>query len=531
MEFTTKEKRFLLLGSFLALMTAGVGFVFRAMVPGLWGAEFGISDGQVGVLLGAGLWPIAIMMILFSLIVDKIGYQKSMAIAFLFQFISVILTFIADSFNDMWWACITAGLGHGIVEAVINPLCVSVFRKEKTKAMNILHASWPAGIVFGGTIFLLFYSGTTLETQTWNNVKSAWWFMSIPLILYGVMFSLCKKFPVDERVENNIPMVEVFQEFGGLGAFLAITFIGYELFSQLGLFIDGYAGSYTRLINSFLIGLIGGTLFGLIVKSKGKLMFFFICLLMIPLATAEIATDGWIQNLMKPTLGDYAGWALVFSASIMMLLRFFAGYPLKYTGPLGLLIVSSIFSIIGLFTLSYANGYLVFIAFVIYAIGQTFYWPSVLGFVSERFPKGGALTLNTVSAIGLLTVGIFGFPFLGAVQDHYNATAIMDSQSELVQIVKLEKRMFRNILIFKESNMFGIPYKTINADALMAQPEFPNNDKDSLIEELLQTGRKTLRVAAFLPILMVVGFSLILLWFNKNGGYKPIILSERKQNL
>ena len=530
MHFTTKEKQFLLLASFLALMAAGVGFVFRAMVPALWANEFGISDGQVGVLLGAGLWPIAIMMIIFSLIVDKIGYQKSMAIAFFFQFISVILTFFADSYNYMWWACITAGVGHGIVEAVINPLCVSVFRDEKTKAMNILHASWPAGIVFGGTIFLLFYSGTTYDTQTWINAKSAWWFMSIPIISYGFMFAWCKKFPVDERVENNIPMTEVFQEFGGLGAFLAITFIGYELFSQLGLFVDGYVGSYTRLSNSFLMGVFGGSIFGLMVKSKGKLMFFFICLLMIPLATAEIATDGWIQNLMKPTMGDYAGWALVFSASIMMVLRFFAGYPLKYTGPLGLLLISSIFSIIGLFSLSYASGYLVFISFVVYAIGQTFYWPSVLGFVSERFPRGGALTLNTVSAIGLLTVGIFGFPFLGAVQDHYNARAIINSQPELVQLVKLEKRKFNNILIFNESNLFGITYNTIKTKAFIEQPEFPENEKETLTEKLSQTGRKTLRVAACLPIFLVIGFSFIIFWFNKNGGYKPIDLSKKNLN-
>ena len=528
MEFTNKEKQFLLWASFLALMAAGVGFVFRAMVPALWSAEFGISDGQVGVLLGAALWPIAIMMILFSLVVDKIGYQKSMFIAFTFQSISVVLTFFGDSYNDMWWACITAGIGHGVVEAVINPLCVSVFRDEKTKAMNILHASWPAGIVFGGTIFLLFYMSTSSDARTWEDAKSAWVFMSIPVISYGIMFALCKKFPIDERVENDISMSEMFQEFGGLGAFLAITFIGYELFSQLSLFTDGFFGSYTRLIFSFLVGIIGGSIFGILVKAKGKLMFFSICLLMIPLATAEIATDGWIQNLMKPTMGDYAGWALVFSASIMMILRFFAGIPLKYTGPLGLLLISSVFSIIGLFSLSYASGFTVFVAFIIYAVGQTFYWPSVLGFVAERFPKGGALTLNTVSAIGLLTVGIFGFPFLGAVQDHYNAKAVMDAQPELVQMIESENRMINDTPIFTETNLFGVRYNTIMSEAFMAQPEFPEESKETLRATLSQTGRSTLRVAAWLPISMVIGFALMLLWFKKNGGYKPIILSDEK---
>jgi len=528
MVFTNKEKQFLLWASFLALFSAAVGFVFRAMVPSLWGAEFGISDGQVGVLFGAGLWPIAIMMILFSFVVDSIGYQKSMIIAFLFQAISVALTFIADSYNAMWWACITAGIGHGVVEAVINPLCVSVFRDEKTKAMNILHASWPAGIVFGGAIFLLFYMNAPADQRTWEAAKSAWIFMLLPVISYGVMFSICKKFPVDERLENDISMSEMLQEFGGLGAFLAITFMGYELFLQLNLFSDGYAGSYTRLFTSFLVGIVGGSIFGVLVKSKGRLMFFFICLLMIPLATAELATDGWIQNLMRPTMGDYAGWALVFSAGIMMSLRFFAGIPLKYTGPLGLLLISSVFSIIGLFTLSYVSGIIVFIAFIFYAVGQTFYWPSVLGFVAERFPRGGALTLNTVSAIGLLTVGVFGFPFLGAVQDHYNAKAVMEAQPVLIQKISSENRMFNDNPIIAETNFFGVSYKTIKSDAVMEQPEFPEEDKEALRATLAQTGRSTLRVAAWLPISMAIGFALMLLWFNKNGGYKPIILSEEK---
>ena len=55
---------------------------------------------------------------------------------------------------------------------------------------------------------------------------------------------------------------------------------------------------------------------------------------------------------------------------------------------------------------------MIFVAFALYGVGQTFYWPTVLGFTAEQFPKGGAMTLNTVSAMGLLTLGIFGMPFL-----------------------------------------------------------------------------------------------------------------------
>lgn len=528
-QFTNKEKQMLLWASFLSLMAAGVGFVFRAMVPALWGKEFGIDDSAVGRLFGAGLWPIAIMMIVFSLLVDKIGYKTSMFFAFAFQALSVVLTFTAKSFDGMWWACICAGVGHGVVEAVINPLCVSVFRDDKTKAMNILHASWPAGMIVGGVAFLTIYK----DAGTWASAKSAWIFMLLPVLAYGVMFFMCKKFPVDERVEAKVPMSEMLREFGGLGAFLAITFISYELYSQLNVF---GGGQYTRLGASFLTGAIAGGIFGAVVKSLGRWMFFFLCVLMVPLATAEIATDGWIQNLMKPTMGNYAGWALVFSSFIMMMLRFFSGIPLKLTGsPLGLLLTSSVFSIIGLFWLSVADGFLVFVAFIFYAVGQTYYWPSVLGFTSERFPKGGALTLNTVSAMGLLTVGIFGFPFLGAVQDHYNYKGAVETQPALVEKIKAEKRVTKDaagkdVPIHEDRNLFGVPYETLKPAAVLAQPELSAEAKAALDAKLNQSGRRTLRVAAVLPLIMAFGYGLMLLWFRTQGGYKKIVLAELAQS-
>ncbi len=518
-----RDRSMLFWASFLSLMAAGIGFAFRAMVPALWGAEYNVLDADVGKLFGAGLWPIAIMMIVFSLIVDKIGYKVSMMGAFVLQAISVVLTFKASSFNGMWWACIFAGLGHGIVEAVINPLVASIYRDAKTKWLAILHAAWPAGLAVGASIYMLAFSGA----ETWGDAKAAWFIMLIPVLAYGVMFMLCHRYPVDERVEAKIPYSEMLRELGGMGAFLAIAFIGYEAFTQLGLFSEG---QYTRLLASLGIGAIGGAIFGVVVKAAGRWMFFFLCILMVPLATAELATDGWIQNLMRPAMGKYSGWALVFSASIMMVLRFFAGVPLKRMGPLGLLMISSVFSILGLFFLSVATGALIFVAFVFYAVGQTFYWPAVLGFTSEQYPRGGALTLNTVSAMGLLTVGIFGFPFLGAIQDSHDAKTVMEAHPAIVEQVKTENRMVeakgQESAIVQDKVLFGVNYSAINADAIMAQPEFPADAKDALNAELQKTGRKTLRTASVLPIVMAIGFFLFIIWFKAHGGYKPVHLTE-----
>jgi hypothetical protein len=315
-----------------------------------------------------------------------------------------------------------------------------------------------------------------------------------------------------------------------LGAGLAITFLFYELANQLGM---GFGKNH--LYVSIGVGIVGGLIFGAIIKSKGKWLFFILCLIMIPLATAEIATDGWIQTLMQPTLGTkYSQLAIVCSAGIMMVLRFFAGVPLKYMSPPALLLLSSVFSIAGLFALSFVSGSMIFVAFVLYAVGQTFYWPTVLGFVAEQFPKGGAMTLNTVSAMGLLTVGIFGFPFLGAVQDNYNAKTIMAEQGPLVETIKAEDLKFKNNKgveesIIKELDFFSVNYPSINVGEFKKQIKDENSVKE-LDQKLLTTSQSSLKVAAVLPLIMAIAFILIIIYYKSIGGYKPVVLVAGDDN-
>ncbi len=537
------DKTKLFWASFLALAAAGVGFVFRVMIPQMWAETFQVTLLEVGVLTGAALWPIAVTMILFSLLVDKIGYKVSMFFAFALQLASVVLTVIAKDFDMMWWACFCAGLGHGVVEACINPLCASIYRNDKSKMLNILHASWPAGIVVGGIFYLLLVGPDDKDIlPAWENVRWVFWFMLVPVIAYGVLFLMCFRFPVDERVEANVSMREMLREFGGLGAFLASSFLIYELFNQLGAygvndFIEGLGwGDNAKLYLCLGIGAITGVISGALVGSPGKLLFFFLCVIMVPLAAAELATDNWIQTLMRPILGlKYAGWAIVFSAGIMMGLRFFAGIPLKFMSPPVLLFVSSLFSIAGLYALSSVTGAWIFGAFVFYAVGQTFYWPTMLGLVSEQFPKGGAMTLNTVSAMGLLTVGIFGAPFLGAVQDHYNTQAIIAKQTTLYEDVRDNQRTFvdntnaekpEDKSIYESKNFFGVRYDSVNSGEFIKLLD--KDAKEDLGKELKSTSRSSLKVAAVLPLVMAVAFLLIILYFAVRGGYKPVVLGEQK---
>ena len=216
-----------------------------------------------------------------------------------------------------------------------------------------------------------------------------------------------------------------------------------------------------------------------------------------------------------------------------MTLRFFAGIPLKVMSPPMLLLVSSLFSIAGLYAMSVSGGWMIFGAFVLYAIGQTFYWPTMLGFVSEQFPRGGAMTLNTVSAMGLLTVGIFGFPFLGAVQDHYNTQAVITNEAEIFESVKSGEKTFVDNTnpeapvdkpIYETKNFFGVEYDSVNREEF--KKLLSAEKQEQLDAELAATSQSSLKVAAVLPLIMAIAFLLIIIYYAATGGYKPVVLAD-----
>ncbi|MDG2143401.1 MAG: MFS transporter [Planctomycetota bacterium] len=512
MELSEREKSLLFWASFAALAAAGVGFALRVMTLGIWETEFSIPGTEAGAVFGLSLWPIAVTMILFSLILDRVGYRLSMFIACALQLVSVVLTVIAKDLTMLKWACFFGGLGHGVIEACINPLCAAMYHTTKSKMLNILHASWPAGIVAGATAYLLF-------GDSFSNWNQTFLFMVVPILVYGGIFVTIKHYPVDERVAADVSNREMLKEFGGLGALLAVTFVVYELTNQiLGLTDGGESWIGQNLLTfSLIIGAISGVAFGSAIGSLGKWLFFFLCLIMIPLAATELGTDAWIQGLMKPLLGAKgAGWALVASAGIMMVLRFFAGIPLKYMSPPALLLVSSIFSMLGLFVLSGATGAMIFLAFTLYAVGQTFYWPTMLGFVAERFPKGGAMTLNTVSAMGLLTIGIFGTPFLGAIKTSYDAETVV-AYAETEELTQLDAYV-------TEANFFMVSYDSVVPSKVLEDASLSAAQKTDLQTKIADNSRNTLKVAALMPLSMAIAFLLILLWFRSRGGYKPVEL-------
>src|SRR6185369_13630110 len=140
------------------------------------------------------------------------------------------------------------------------------------------------------------------------------------------------------------------------------------------------------------------------------------------LGYVELGTDSWISNITGNILASREKGLLLFvyTSGLMFALRFFAGPIVERISPLGLLMLSGLLGFAGLQFLSGATTvWFCVVAATIYACGKTFLWPTMLAVASERFPKGGAITIGAIGGAGMLSAGLLGGPGIGFKQDYY----------------------------------------------------------------------------------------------------------------
>jgi MFS family permease len=551
------EKR-LFWACFIALIATAFGFIIRALIMDDWAKQFGLSETQKGEIFGVGLWPFAISIVLFSLIIDKIGYGRAMMFAFLCHAISIAVTVctpyvmpaagasseeLIQGRNRAFWMLYVGNfivaLGNGTVEAVINPVVATMFSRDKTKWLNILHAGWPGGLVLGGILTLALGRDVIGQDIGWQ-VKVG--LLAIPVVLYGLLMLGCT-FPVSERVAAGVPFRDMLKEVGLLGALVVTALITFEVTNVLEktklIFEDASWKEIAYTLNLPLasiglekfditkalavkLGIIGGVslLFGLYTLSLGRFIFFFLLVIMMPLAITELGTDSWITDLMGPEMKKFVklenggGLVLVYTSFIMMVLRFCAGPIVHRLSPLGLLALSSAIAAAGLFSLSYATGWVILVAATLYGFGKTFFWPTMLGVVSEQFPKGGALTLNTISGVGMMAVGILGNPLLGNIQD---------KETDL-QLKEKYPAIHAEVMGGAKTSVFG-SYQPIDPDKEKLLTE---EQRQQLTETREGSKKSALKTVALFPIFMFACYVLLILYFAARGGYRPVEIEEAR---
>jgi hypothetical protein len=223
----------------------------------------------------------------------------------------------------------------------------------------------------------------------------------------------------------------------------------------------------------------------------------------------------------------HPGWVLVYTSVIMMILRFFAGPIVHKLSPLGLLTLSAALAIGGLLFLSSAAGAMIFVAATLYALGKTFFWPTMLGVVSEQTPKGGALTLNAISGIGMLAVGTLGFPYIGALQADKQIQAVVSTDAAKKTPGLVENGQLTTVV--DKSIYEIIKYKTIDDEKLGAAiAKLPAADQkaaaDSIDSARGASNQGALGNMALFPMIMLASYVALVLYFRTKGGYKPVHL-------
>jgi len=340
----------------MALIATAVTFAIRGDVLGDLRETFQLSNEDLGKAAGAWAYGFTLSIFIGGQLVDLLGMKRIVVFAFLMHVLGVALTILANGFWMLFAGTLCVGLGNGLVEAFINPLTATIYPDRKTEKLNLLHVWFPGGIVIGG---LAAFALAMLKF----NWQVRMGFILVPTLAYGALF-LGQEFPPTERVAQGVST----------------------------------AGMYKAVLRPLFLVLL-------------------FC--MILTASTELATNQWIAYILSSTAGMAAGGilVLVWINGLMAIGRWFAGPIVHRLSPIGLLIGSATVSAIGLVGLSLANSPPTAIAAAtVFAIGICYFWPTMLGVTSERFPDGGALALAIIGGTGTLSAAIFTW-ILGGLYD------------------------------------------------------------------------------------------------------------------
>ena len=498
----------LLWAGFMAILAAGVGYSVRGGILGQWATQFGFTMTDLGAITGGGLTGFGVVIILSSLIADKIGYGKLMVSAFALHVISAVITLLAPAafaaggkgaaFNCLFWGMFIFAVGNGLCEAVVNPLTATLFPQNKSKFLNILHAGWPAGLVLGG-LASAFMAGSkgdpaanvaAVPPVDWKIQMSLF---LIPVLIYGFML-LGQKFPKSEASSAGVTLAQM------LGSIIAPLML-------------------VLIIAQALVGYV------------------------------ELGTDSWISKITGAIMGSpAAGLKLfVYTSLLMFALRFVAGPIVHTISPLGLLFVSACLGALGLTLLGSAVTVVsCVIAATVYACGKTFLWPTMLAVVSERFPKGGAVAIGLIGGVGMLSAGLLGGPAIGFEQDFHASANLKNTAGETYDRYKAANE--NSFLSFKTYGLDGAKVGVLDDDGkelnrtseLLIKENKTDNNHTKLVEwwttakENASTdkplvekagifgGQSALKLTAYVPMAMAVIYLFLIIYFKLNGGYKAL---------
>jgi MFS family permease len=353
----------------LALFTAAVSFSVRTGASGAIKAAVldpavPLRSGEmIAAALGNSFLGFALSLLVISPLLDLFGAKRVILLAsacFILGPLLILLSPMAGDI-DVVYPLLTAGMvvngiGWGATEASINPVTAALYRDEKTKQLNILHAWWPAGIVVGGLASLLFLQQLELGWQVLVAL------IMVPGAVFG-LWAMFQRFPPTESTAMGVPFKEMLAE------------------------------------------------------PFKRPSFWIFPAIMFLTASAELAPGSWVDVSLTQTVGMPGIVVLIYVSAIMFVMRHFAG-PLEHRfSDMGLLCLCTVPAAIGLYLLSIASSpFTALFAATLWALGVCFMWPTMLAAVSRRYPRGGPWSIGILGFAGAMAIW-FVLPEIGKIYD------------------------------------------------------------------------------------------------------------------
>ncbi len=337
------NKKRLFYGSCFALITTAFSFSIRAGILPQLAETFDLSAQQLGFINQMWFIGFPIAMVIGGLFYHVLGPKKIMQFAFAAHTIGIVMTVYSGGYTGLLISTLFIGLGNGCTEAACNPMIADSYQGKRMSTYLNRFHMWFPGGIVLGSLISLLMTKMNLAWE------AQIWIILVPTIIYAYLF-FAQKFPKSQSYETDT---------------LQINF-----------------------------------------RSMATPLFIFMCICMTLTAISEFGPTQWVTLILAKS-GAQPMLVLALVTGTMAVGRYFGGDFVYRFDQTGVLLGSAVLATIGILLLSMFTGGLVYVAAFIFALGISFFWPNMIGFIAEKIPASGALGMSIVGAFGMFSTSIW----------------------------------------------------------------------------------------------------------------------------
>ena len=159
------------------------------------------------------------------------------------------------------------------------------------------------------------------------------------------------------------------------------------------------------------------------------------------------------------------------------------------------------------------------VALAVYGVGKTFFWPTMLAVVGDRFPRTGAVAMSIMGGIGMMSAGLLrrSRPW----DTRRTASPPSICRPPLRPFTSSTRPPVPSKFVFLDE-VRGLDGTKLSEPRPQRQEPGAADRRDASIVG----DRETLKAGPFIPAAMAAIYLLLFLYFKAIGGYRPVHIDE-----